>query len=198
MPLRSGRSFSADGSLNAPPVAIVNQAFVDRYLAGGERDRPAHRARQPRSAAVPGRRSSAWSPITGTPARPGRCGRRSTRRCGSRRTGTSCSCWCAATATPRRCCRRCGPRSSRSTRNSRSTRAHAGDRRRRSVVPAAHRGAAAGDLRGRRAGAGGGRHLRRAVVQRVSARTQEMGVRIAVGAEPSGRPLAGASRRCSC
>jgi predicted permease len=36
VPLRSGRSFSAADSLNAPPVAIVNQAFVDRHLGGSE------------------------------------------------------------------------------------------------------------------------------------------------------------------
>ena len=36
VPMRSGRGFGATDSLNAPPVAIVNQAFVDRYLAGGE------------------------------------------------------------------------------------------------------------------------------------------------------------------
>jgi predicted permease len=36
VPMRSGRSFSAADSLNAPPVAIVNQAFVDRHLGGGE------------------------------------------------------------------------------------------------------------------------------------------------------------------
>ena len=36
VPMRSGRSFGATDSLNAPPVAIVNQAFVDRYLGEGE------------------------------------------------------------------------------------------------------------------------------------------------------------------
>ena len=36
VPMRSGRSFTATDSLNAPPVAIVNQAFVERYLGGGE------------------------------------------------------------------------------------------------------------------------------------------------------------------
>ena len=34
--MRSGRAFSAADSLNAPPVAIVNQAFVDRYMGGGD------------------------------------------------------------------------------------------------------------------------------------------------------------------
>ena len=36
VPMRSGRSFGVTDSLKAPPVAIVNQAFVDRYLGGGE------------------------------------------------------------------------------------------------------------------------------------------------------------------
>lgn len=36
VPMRSGRAFSATDSLNAPLVAIVNQAFVDRFLEGGE------------------------------------------------------------------------------------------------------------------------------------------------------------------
>ena len=36
VPMRSGRSFGATDSLKAPPVAIVNQAFVDRYLGGGD------------------------------------------------------------------------------------------------------------------------------------------------------------------
>ena len=34
VPLRSGRLFAATDSLTAPPVVIVNQLFVDRYLAG--------------------------------------------------------------------------------------------------------------------------------------------------------------------
>ena len=34
VPMRSGRTFSAMDNLTAPPVAIVNQAFVDRHLAG--------------------------------------------------------------------------------------------------------------------------------------------------------------------
>jgi predicted permease len=36
VPMRSGRGFTAADSLNAPRVAIVNQAFVDRLLGGGE------------------------------------------------------------------------------------------------------------------------------------------------------------------
>jgi predicted permease len=36
VPMRSGRRFSATDSLNAPLVAIVNQAFVDRFLRDGE------------------------------------------------------------------------------------------------------------------------------------------------------------------
>ena len=32
VPVRSGRTFAATDSLTAPPVAIVNQSFVDRYL----------------------------------------------------------------------------------------------------------------------------------------------------------------------
>jgi putative ABC transport system permease protein len=34
VPMRSGRTFDATDTLNAPPVAIVNQAFVDRYMGG--------------------------------------------------------------------------------------------------------------------------------------------------------------------
>ena len=34
VPMRRGRTFSAADTLTAPPVAIVNQAFVDRYLPG--------------------------------------------------------------------------------------------------------------------------------------------------------------------
>jgi putative ABC transport system permease protein len=36
VPLRRGRVFSAADRLDAPRVAIVNQAFVDRYLAGSD------------------------------------------------------------------------------------------------------------------------------------------------------------------
>lgn len=36
VPLRSGRTFSATDRLDAPPVAIVNQAFAARYLPGVE------------------------------------------------------------------------------------------------------------------------------------------------------------------
>jgi putative ABC transport system permease protein len=36
VPMRNGRTFAATDRLDAPPVAIVNQAFVDRYLSGGD------------------------------------------------------------------------------------------------------------------------------------------------------------------
>jgi putative ABC transport system permease protein len=34
VPLRAGRAFTPDDRLDAPPVLLVNQAFVSRYLAG--------------------------------------------------------------------------------------------------------------------------------------------------------------------
>jgi putative ABC transport system permease protein len=36
VPLRAGRLFAPTDRLEAPPVAIVNQAFVNRYLAGAD------------------------------------------------------------------------------------------------------------------------------------------------------------------
>jgi putative ABC transport system permease protein len=36
VPLRAGRGLSLDDRLDAPPVVLVNQAFVSRYLAGSE------------------------------------------------------------------------------------------------------------------------------------------------------------------
>jgi putative ABC transport system permease protein len=36
VPLRAGRPFNADDRLDAPPVLMVNQAFVTRYLGGGD------------------------------------------------------------------------------------------------------------------------------------------------------------------
>ena len=120
VPMRSGRSFGATDSLNAPPVAIVNQAFVDRYLGGGEADRPANRAGQPRSSTSldddrrRGRRSperrrhpirSPGGLHAGPPAD---------------RLEPAVPHGAAPTATPRPCSRRCAMPSSRSTRNSRS------------------------------------------------------------------------------
>ncbi len=36
LPMRSGRTFARTDQIGTPPVAIVNQAFVDRYLSGGD------------------------------------------------------------------------------------------------------------------------------------------------------------------
>jgi putative ABC transport system permease protein len=36
VPMRSGRTFAPTDRFDSPPVAIVNQTFVDRYLQGGE------------------------------------------------------------------------------------------------------------------------------------------------------------------
>jgi putative ABC transport system permease protein len=36
VPMRTGRTFAATDRLEGPPVAIVNQTFVDRYLSGGD------------------------------------------------------------------------------------------------------------------------------------------------------------------
>ena len=92
VPLRAGRIFSPADRLDAPPVVLVNQSFAARYLPGVD---------------PVGQRLAIGSPDRRRPLRDdrrrgrglqeqrrrrGRPGPRSTCRCGSRRSGTSCSC----------------------------------------------------------------------------------------------------------
>ena len=92
-----GRGITDSDQATTPAVAVVNQAFVDRYFPGEEPDRPAD-AVWP---AIRRTRSSASSPTCAIATSKRRPTRRSI--CRSRRTpsaGRSCRSRCGATATP--------------------------------------------------------------------------------------------------
>ena len=165
VPLRAGRIFSACRSPRRAAGRDRQPGVRGRYLAGSRSDRSPARDRQRRSSGPVVRRSSASSPTSATTAPPGRAA-------GDLHAGaTADRVEPAVPAGPRRrvtrrpAARRCA----RPCRVARSGAAdlHDPDARRGAggvVVPAAHLGHAAVDLRGGRAGAGGDRHLRRDVV----------------------------------
>ena len=102
---RRARHSAPTDRLDAPPVAIVNQAFADRYLPGRRSDRPAARDRQPGSAAAMDDDRRRRGRLPEQRPRRSPCVPRSTSRSGSRRSGTSCSCSSAPTGRRPACCR---------------------------------------------------------------------------------------------